>query len=62
MNADARRVARHMVPYVAYPKNLEASKPGMQDINLNIPMGKPEAMMLDQFQSVSETMMPAFRQ
>ena len=42
-------------------KELEERYPGMQDINLSTPMGTPEAMMLDQFQWVSEAVMPAFR-
>jgi alkanesulfonate monooxygenase SsuD/methylene tetrahydromethanopterin reductase-like flavin-dependent oxidoreductase (luciferase family) len=46
---------------VAYLKDLEARYPGMEDINLSTPMGTPEAMMLDQFQWVSEAVMPAFR-
>jgi alkanesulfonate monooxygenase SsuD/methylene tetrahydromethanopterin reductase-like flavin-dependent oxidoreductase (luciferase family) len=47
---------------VATLKELEERYPGMQDINLSTPMGTPEAMMLDQFQWVSEAVMPAFRQ
>jgi alkanesulfonate monooxygenase SsuD/methylene tetrahydromethanopterin reductase-like flavin-dependent oxidoreductase (luciferase family) len=46
---------------VAYLKELEARYPGMEDINLSTPMGTPEAIMLDQFQWVSEAVMPAFR-
>jgi alkanesulfonate monooxygenase SsuD/methylene tetrahydromethanopterin reductase-like flavin-dependent oxidoreductase (luciferase family) len=46
---------------VAYLKELEERYPGMQDINLSTPMGTPEAVMLDQFQWVSEAVMPAFR-
>jgi alkanesulfonate monooxygenase SsuD/methylene tetrahydromethanopterin reductase-like flavin-dependent oxidoreductase (luciferase family) len=46
---------------VATLKELEQRYPGMQDINLSTPMGTPEAMMLDQFQWVSEAVMPAFR-
>jgi alkanesulfonate monooxygenase SsuD/methylene tetrahydromethanopterin reductase-like flavin-dependent oxidoreductase (luciferase family) len=45
---------------VAYLKELEARYPGMEDINLSTPMGTPEAIMLDQFQWVSEAVMPAF--
>lgn len=45
---------------VAYLKNLEERYPGMQDINLSTPMGTPEAIMLDQFQWVSEAVMPEF--
>jgi alkanesulfonate monooxygenase SsuD/methylene tetrahydromethanopterin reductase-like flavin-dependent oxidoreductase (luciferase family) len=46
---------------VATLQELEARYPGMQDINLSTPMGTPEAVMLDQFQLVSEAVMPAFR-
>jgi alkanesulfonate monooxygenase SsuD/methylene tetrahydromethanopterin reductase-like flavin-dependent oxidoreductase (luciferase family) len=46
---------------VAYLKELEARYPGMEDINLSTPMGTPETIMLDQFQWVSEAVMPAFR-
>jgi alkanesulfonate monooxygenase SsuD/methylene tetrahydromethanopterin reductase-like flavin-dependent oxidoreductase (luciferase family) len=46
---------------VAYLKELEERYPGMQDINLSTPMGTPESVMLDQFQWVSEAVMPAFR-
>jgi alkanesulfonate monooxygenase SsuD/methylene tetrahydromethanopterin reductase-like flavin-dependent oxidoreductase (luciferase family) len=46
---------------VATLKGLEERYPGMQDINLSTPMGTPEAVMLDQFQWVSEAVMPAFR-
>jgi hypothetical protein len=46
---------------VAYLRELEARYPGMEDINLSTPMGTPETVMLDQFQWVSETVMPAFR-
>jgi alkanesulfonate monooxygenase SsuD/methylene tetrahydromethanopterin reductase-like flavin-dependent oxidoreductase (luciferase family) len=46
---------------IATLKELEARYPGMEDINLSTPMGTPEAVMLDQFQLVSEAVMPAFR-
>jgi alkanesulfonate monooxygenase SsuD/methylene tetrahydromethanopterin reductase-like flavin-dependent oxidoreductase (luciferase family) len=46
---------------VATLKELEERYPGMQDINLSTPMGTPEAVMLDQFQWVTEAVMPAFR-
>jgi alkanesulfonate monooxygenase SsuD/methylene tetrahydromethanopterin reductase-like flavin-dependent oxidoreductase (luciferase family) len=46
---------------VATLKDLESRYPGMRDINLSTPMGTPEAVMLDQFQWVSEAVMPAFR-
>jgi len=34
--------------------------PGMEHINLSTPMGTPQQVMLDQFQWVSEAVMPAF--
>jgi alkanesulfonate monooxygenase SsuD/methylene tetrahydromethanopterin reductase-like flavin-dependent oxidoreductase (luciferase family) len=46
---------------IAYLKDLEQRYPGMQDINLSTPMGTPEALMLEQFQWVSEAVIPAFR-
>jgi alkanesulfonate monooxygenase SsuD/methylene tetrahydromethanopterin reductase-like flavin-dependent oxidoreductase (luciferase family) len=46
---------------VAYLKELEERYPGMEDINLSTPMATPEKVMLDQFQWVSEAVMPAFR-
>ena len=45
---------------VAYLKQLEARYPGMEHINLSTPMGTPQAMMLEQFQWVSEAVMPHF--
>jgi alkanesulfonate monooxygenase SsuD/methylene tetrahydromethanopterin reductase-like flavin-dependent oxidoreductase (luciferase family) len=46
---------------VAYLKELEARYPGMEHINLSTPMGTPLAIMLEQFQWVSEAVMPHFR-
>ena len=46
---------------VAYLKELEARYPGMEHINLSTPIATPQAMMLDQFQWVSEAVMPHFR-
>ncbi|MBV9248482.1 MAG: LLM class flavin-dependent oxidoreductase [Acetobacteraceae bacterium] len=46
---------------VAYLKELESRYPGMEHINLSTPMGTPQEIMLDQFQWVSEAVMPAFR-
>ncbi len=45
---------------VAYLKELEARYPGMEHINLSTPMATPEAVMLEQFQWVSEAVMPHF--
>jgi alkanesulfonate monooxygenase SsuD/methylene tetrahydromethanopterin reductase-like flavin-dependent oxidoreductase (luciferase family) len=46
---------------VAYLKELETRYPGMEHINLSTPMGTPQAIMLEQFQWVSEAVMPHFR-
>ncbi len=46
---------------VAYLKDLENRYPGMEHINLSTPMGTPQAVMLEQFQWVSEAVMPKFR-
>lgn len=46
---------------VAYLKELESRYPGMEHINLSTPMGTPQAVMLEQFQWVSEAVMPNFR-
>jgi len=45
---------------VAYLKELEARYPGMEHINLSTPMATPEKIMLEQFQWVSEAVMPHF--
>ena len=45
---------------VAYLKELEARYPGLENINLSTPLTTPRQMMLDQFQWVSEAVMPAF--
>jgi alkanesulfonate monooxygenase SsuD/methylene tetrahydromethanopterin reductase-like flavin-dependent oxidoreductase (luciferase family) len=46
---------------VAYLKELEARYPGMEHVNLSTPITTPQAMMLEQFQWVSEAVMPHFR-
>jgi alkanesulfonate monooxygenase SsuD/methylene tetrahydromethanopterin reductase-like flavin-dependent oxidoreductase (luciferase family) len=46
---------------VAYLKELETRYPGLEHVNLSIPITTPQAMMLDQFQWVSEAVMPHFR-
>ncbi len=46
---------------VAYLKELEARYPGLEHVNLSTPITTPQAMMLDQFQWVSEAVMPHFR-
>jgi alkanesulfonate monooxygenase SsuD/methylene tetrahydromethanopterin reductase-like flavin-dependent oxidoreductase (luciferase family) len=45
---------------VAYLKDLESRYPGMEHINLSTPLTTPKQVMLDQFQWVSEAVMPAF--
>jgi alkanesulfonate monooxygenase SsuD/methylene tetrahydromethanopterin reductase-like flavin-dependent oxidoreductase (luciferase family) len=45
---------------VAYLRELEAKYPGMEHINLSTPMATPQAIMLEQFQWVSEAVMPKF--
>lgn len=45
---------------VAYLKELEARYPGMENINLSTPLTTPRQMMLDQFEWISEAVMPAF--
>jgi alkanesulfonate monooxygenase SsuD/methylene tetrahydromethanopterin reductase-like flavin-dependent oxidoreductase (luciferase family) len=45
---------------VAYLKELETRYPGMEHVNLSTPMGTPQAVMLEQFQWVSEAVMPRF--
>ena len=45
---------------VAYLKELEARYPGMEHVNLSTPITTPQAMMLEQFQWVSEAVMPHF--
>jgi alkanesulfonate monooxygenase SsuD/methylene tetrahydromethanopterin reductase-like flavin-dependent oxidoreductase (luciferase family) len=45
---------------IAYLKELEARYPGMEHINLSTPMGTPQARMIEQFQWVSNEVMPAF--
>ena len=45
---------------VAYLKELEARYPGMEHVNLSTPITTPQALMLEQFQWVSEAVMPHF--
>jgi len=42
-------------------KKMEERYPGMEHINLSTPLTTPKSMMLEQFQFVSEAVMPAFR-
>ena len=46
---------------VAFLKNIEERYPGMEHINLSTPMGTPEAVMLEQYRSVAEEVMPHFK-
>ena len=41
-------------------KAFEERYPGMQHISLSNPIDTPEAIMFEQFQSLSEEVMPAF--
>ncbi len=45
---------------VGYLRELEAKYPGMEHINLSTPIGTPLEIMLEQFQWVSEAVMPRF--
>jgi alkanesulfonate monooxygenase SsuD/methylene tetrahydromethanopterin reductase-like flavin-dependent oxidoreductase (luciferase family) len=45
---------------VAYLRELESRYPGMEHINLSTPMATPEKVMIEQFQWVSEAVMPHF--
>ena len=42
-------------------KKMEERYPGMEHVNLSTPLTTPKAMMLEQFQWVSEAVMPKFR-
>ena len=46
---------------VEHLQAMEARFPGLEYINLSTSMGTPKAVMLDQFQWVAESVMPAFR-
>ncbi|HSU04315.1 MAG TPA: LLM class flavin-dependent oxidoreductase [Acetobacteraceae bacterium] len=45
---------------IEHLKKIEARYPGMQHINLSTSMGTPKSVMLEQFQWVAESVMPAF--
>jgi hypothetical protein len=45
---------------VAHLRQIEERFPGMEHINLSMPMGTPESIMLDQYRWVSEAVMPKF--
>jgi alkanesulfonate monooxygenase SsuD/methylene tetrahydromethanopterin reductase-like flavin-dependent oxidoreductase (luciferase family) len=42
-------------------KEMEARYPGMEHINLSTAMGTPKSVMLEQFQRISEEVMPHFQ-
>jgi alkanesulfonate monooxygenase SsuD/methylene tetrahydromethanopterin reductase-like flavin-dependent oxidoreductase (luciferase family) len=46
---------------VAYLKHIETRYPGLEHINLSMPMGTPQSIMLDQYRRVSAEVMPHFR-
>lgn len=46
---------------VAFLKHLEARYPGLEHVNLSMPMGTPEAIMLDQYRRVTAEVMPHFQ-
>ena len=46
---------------VEHLQAMEARFPGLEYINLSTSMGTPQAVMLEQFQWVAESVMPAFR-
>jgi alkanesulfonate monooxygenase SsuD/methylene tetrahydromethanopterin reductase-like flavin-dependent oxidoreductase (luciferase family) len=46
---------------VAHLRWLEERFPGLEHVNISMPMGTPEAIMLDQYRRVSEEVMPKFR-
>jgi alkanesulfonate monooxygenase SsuD/methylene tetrahydromethanopterin reductase-like flavin-dependent oxidoreductase (luciferase family) len=46
---------------IEHLKSLEARFPGMEHINLSTSLCTPKAIMLEQFQMLSEEVMPAFR-
>ncbi len=46
---------------VAFLKDLESRYPGLEHVNLSMPMGTPQSIMLDQYRRVAEAVMPHFR-
>ena len=46
---------------VAHLKMLEDRFPGLEHVSLSMPMGTPEAIMLDQYQRVAKGVMPHFK-
>ena len=45
---------------VAFLKNLESRYPGLEHVNLSMPMGTPQSIMLDQYRRVTAEVMPHF--
>ncbi|HEY1930939.1 MAG TPA: LLM class flavin-dependent oxidoreductase [Acetobacteraceae bacterium] len=46
---------------VAHLRRLEERFPGLEHVSLSMPMGTPEAIMLEQYRRVGEEVMPKFR-
>jgi hypothetical protein len=46
---------------VAFMKDIEQRYPGLEHINFSTPMGTPEAIMLEQYGRISESVMPHFK-
>ena len=47
--------------FVAFLKNLEGRFPGMEHVSLSMPMGTPEAVMLEQYRRIAGEVMPHFK-
>ena len=47
--------------FVAFLKNLEVRFPGMEHVSLSMPMGTPEAVMLEQYRRIAAEVMPHFK-
>jgi alkanesulfonate monooxygenase SsuD/methylene tetrahydromethanopterin reductase-like flavin-dependent oxidoreductase (luciferase family) len=45
---------------VAHLRSLEERFPGLETVSLSMPMGTPEAIMLEQYRIVGEAVIPAF--
>jgi hypothetical protein len=46
---------------VVYLKDLEARYPGLEHVNISMPMGTPQSIMLEQYGRIAESVMPHFR-
>jgi alkanesulfonate monooxygenase SsuD/methylene tetrahydromethanopterin reductase-like flavin-dependent oxidoreductase (luciferase family) len=47
---------------VAHLRMFEERFPGMEHVSLSMPMGTPEAIMLEQYRCVGEAVIPVFKQ